>query len=251
KAINNFNKKMNAYKIQEAIHEIWSLVRRCNKYIDETTPWILAKEENKDRLKTVLYNLIEVIRIIAIMISPIMPTTADKIFEYISSSNNQIKDLKIGKYISGTKVCIAKPLFERLDEAKKIEEIKERIGKGKEKVEENKEEVKTDGLITIDELDKVKLIVGQIKEVSRIEGADKLYCLSVDMGNETRTIVSGLVKYYTVEELKGKKVVVVANLKPAKLRGIESNGMLLAAGEKDKVKLLTIDGDIEVGSNIS
>ncbi|MDD2627482.1 MAG: methionine--tRNA ligase, partial [Clostridia bacterium] len=176
KAINNFNKKMNTYKIQEAIHEIWSLVRRCNKYIDETTPWILAKEENKDRLKTVLYNLIEVIRIIGIMISPIMPATADKIFEYISSSNNQIKDLKIGKYISGTKVCIAKPLFERLDEAKKIEEIKEKIGKGKEKVEENKEEIKTDGLITIDELDKVKLIVGQIKEVSRTEGADKLYC---------------------------------------------------------------------------
>ncbi len=251
KAINNFNEKMNAYRIQEAIHEIWSLVRRCNKYIDETTPWILAKDENKDRLKTVLYNLIETIRIIGIMISPIMPTTADKMFEYINSDNYKMKELAFGKYLSGTKVSTAKPLFERIDEVKKLEEIKEKVGRGKEKVEENKEETKTEGLITIDELDKVKLIIGQIKEVKRIEGADKLYCLSVDMGNEIRTIVSGLVKYYTEEELTDKKVVVVANLKPAKLRGIESNGMLLAAGEKNKVKLLTIDGDIEVGSIVS
>lgn len=243
-----YNTKMNELKVQEAITEIWNLVRRSNKYIDETMPWALAKDEEKqDRLNTVLYNLIETIRMIAVMISPIMPETSRKIFEEINSNINDIESInEFGKYVSGTKVEAAKPLFERIDEAKKMEEI-ENMNK---KEVENVEKEEKVGLITIDELDKVKLNVGRILEAKRVEGANKLYCLSVDMGKETRTIVSGLVPYYTEEELIGKNVVVVTNLKPAKLRGILSNGMLLAAGDGDVVKLITTDGEVELGSSV-
>ena len=248
--VNMYNQKMNELKVQEAITEIWNLVRRSNKYIDETMPWALAKDENmKDRLSTVLYNLLEAIRMIAVMILPIMPETAEKIFEQI---NSNIKDLssinEFGGYVSGTKVGVAKPLFERIDEAKKMEEIENMNSKEVESVDKEEEKA---NLITIDELDKVKLNVGKILEVKRVEGANKLYCLSVDLGSETRTIVSGLVPYYKEEELVGKNVVVVTNLKPAKLRGIESNGMLLAAGDGDVVKLLTVDGEVPIGSSIS
>lgn len=248
--VNMYNQKMNELKVQEAITEIWNLVRRSNKYIDETMPWALAKDENmKDRLSTVLYNLLEAIRMIAVMILPIMPETAEKIFEQI---NSNIKDLssinEFGGYVSGTKVGVAKPLFERIDETKKMEEIENMNRKEVESVDKEEEKA---NLITIDELDKVKLNVGKILEVKRVEGANKLYCLSVDLGSETRTIVSGLVPYYKEEELVGKNVVVVTNLKPAKLRGIESNGMLLAAGDGDVVKLLTVDGEVPIGSSIS
>ena len=248
--VNMYNQKMNELKVQEAITEIWNLVRRSNKYIDETMPWVLAKDENmKDRLSTVLYNLLEAIRMIAVMILPIMPETAEKIFEQI---NSNIKDLssinEFGGYVSGTKVGVAKPLFERIDETKKMEEIENMNKKEVESVDKEEEKA---NLITIDELDKVKLNVGKILEVKRVEGANKLYCLSVDLGSETRTIVSGLVPYYKEEELVGKNVVVVTNLKPAKLRGIESNGMLLAAGDGDVVKLLTVDGEVPIGSSIS
>jgi len=244
-----YNEKMNELKVQEAISEIWELVRRSNKYIDETMPWSLAKDKDKkDRLATVLYNLIESIRTIAVMIAPIIPTTSEKIFELINSTDNTLESInEVGKYASGTKVETAKPLFERIDEKKKMEEIEEL---NKKEVETVKNVEEKTNLITIEELDKVKLQVGQIKEVNRVEGANKLYCLSVDLGTEIRTIVSGLVPYYTEEELLNKKIVVVTNLKPAKLRGIESNGMLLAAGDGDIVKLLTIDGDVELGANI-
>ena len=249
-SVNMYNQKMNELKVQEAITEIWNLVRRSNKYIDETMPWALAKDENmKDRLNTVLYNLLEAIRMIAVMILPIMPETAEKIFEQINSDKKDLNSInEFGGYVSGTKVGVAKPLFERIDETKKMEEIENMNKKEVESVD--KEEEKTN-LITIDELDKVKLNVGKILEAKRVEGANKLYCLSVDLGSETRTIVSGLVPYYAEEELVGKNVVVVTNLKPAKLRGIESNGMLLAAGDGDVVKLITVDGEVPIGSSIS
>ena len=249
-SVNMYNQKMNELKVQEAITEIWNLVRRSNKYIDETMPWALAKDENmKDRLDTVLYNLLEAIRMIAVMILPIMPETAEKIFEQINSDKKDLNSInEFGGYVSGTKVGAAKPLFERIDETKKMEEIESMNKKEVESVD--KEEEKTN-LITIDELDKVKLNVGKILEAKRVEGANKLYCLSVDLGSETRTIVSGLVPYYKEEELVGKNVVVVTNLKPAKLRGIESNGMLLAAGDGDVVKLITVDGEVPIGSSIS
>ena len=264
KSCEGYINKMNELKVQDAIGDIWNIVRRCNKYIDETMPWALAKDENsKDRLNTVLYNLIESIRIISILLKPIMPETSDKIAVQINVSDEERKlsaVSKFGAYKSGNMVGRATPLFERIDETKKLEEIYEtkkeveNVEKEENKTVENKENLEKENpvnIITIDELDKVKLKIGQIKEVSRVEGADKLYKLAVDLREpEIRTIVSGLVPYYSEEELLNKKIVVVSNLKPVKLRGILSNGMLLAAGDKDIVKLITIDGDIEVGSNI-
>ena len=244
--VNKYIDKMEELKVSEAIEATMSLARRSNKYIDETLPWILAKEENYDRLKTVLYNLVETIRILAVLLYPIMPETSKKILNEINTNEGTLDSVKqFGNYIANTKVKEAVPLFTRIDEKKKLEEL---ISKMEEKKEQDEE--KQDNLISIDEFEKVKLKVAKIITAERVEGANKLYKLTVDLGYETRTVVSGLVPYYKEEELIGKKIVLVSNLKPAKLRGIESNGMLLAAGEKEIVKLITIDGDIELGADI-
>ena len=238
--------KMNEYKVSEAIETVMNLARRSNKYIDETMPWALAKEENKDRLKTVLYNLIETVRILGVLLAPIMPETSNKILDEINADARDLNSIKtFGGYVAGTKVGEAKPLFNRIDEKAKLDELIAKMEAKKVEAEETKA-----NLITMQELNKVELKVAKILTVERIEGANKLYKLTVDLGKEQRTVVSGLVPYYAEDELVGKKVVLVSNLKPAKLRGIESNGMLLAAGDKDNVKLLTIDGDVEVGEGI-
>lgn len=246
---------MDKLKINDAITEIWKLIDKSNKYIDLSMPWVLGKEGKDDRLNTVLYNLVECIRIIGILLRPYMVDVPGEIFKQIGidegiTSWDSAKNFGLLK--EGTIVTKGNNLFPRVDIKEEIEKMNEQVvekNEGKEKVEENKK-----GIITIDELDKVELKVGQIKEVSRIEKSDKLYKLSVDVGEEQpRTIVSGLVEFYTEEELLGKQVVVVTNLKPAKLRGVESNGMLLAAGDYDVVKLLTLDnnkGSLENGSNI-
>lgn len=244
-ATTTYISKMNEYKVAEAINQIMELARRSNKYIDETTPWALAKtDDGKERLKAVLYNLLEAIRQIAVMLQPIMPETAKKIAEEIGTDNLKLDSLNEFNGIKeGTKVSCATPLFVRIDETKKIEELKL-------KMEEAKEIKEDTNLITIDDVDKVELKVAKILTAERVEGANKLYKLTVDLGCEQRTVVSGLVPYYKEEDLIGKKVILVANLKPAKLRGIESNGMLLAAGDKDTVKLLTVDGDIALGEGV-
>ncbi len=253
-SVKNVEKYMDDYKINDALAEIWKIISKANKYIDLSMPWILAKEEKTERLNTVLYNLIETIRIVAILIQPYLVETSSKIFDYIGAKKKVTNwdDIKVfGLMENGIKVRKGDNLFPRIEYNKeffKVEEEKKEI--------EKKEEVKAEekGYITIDELDKVELKVGQIMAVSRVEKADKLYKLEVDVGEEsTRTIVSGLVQYYKEEELLNKKVVVVTNLKPAKLRGIMSNGMLLAAGDYDVVKLLTIDsnpGELDNGANI-
>ena len=253
-AVQNVEKYMDTYKINEAIFEIWKIISKANKYIDLSMPWILAKENKKERLNTVLYNLVETIRIVAILIQPYFVDTPAKIFDYIGAheSITNWEDAKVfGLVKNGTKVRKGENLFPRIEYNKEFFKVEEE-NKEIEKKEEPKVEEK--GYITIDELDKVELKVGQIKEVSRVEKADKLYKLEVDVGEETtRTIVSGLVPYYKEEELLNKQVVVVTNLKPAKLRGIMSNGMLLAAGDYDVVKLLTLDsndGILENGANI-
>lgn len=241
--------KMDNLKINEAISEIWEVISKANKYIDLSMPWVLAKEEKYERLDNVLYNLVETIRIITIALQAFMIEVPAKIFEQIGVTED-IQNWESGKIFGllkeGTNVVKGDNLFPRIENGKEIFKVEE--------VEEKKEEiVKQEEYITIDELDRVKLKVGQIKSVERVEKADRLYKLTVDLGSETRTIVSGLVKYYKEEELLGKQVVVVANLKPAKLRGIESQGMLLAAGDDDIVKLLVLDsnaGTLENGSNI-
>ena len=248
KIVENVEKYMDILKTNDAIQEIWKLVSKANKYIDLSTPWILAKDDNTQRLNQVLYNLVECIRIIAVPLQMCFVDTPQKIFEQIGVSKEETlwdSAKKFGILKTGTKVKKGEILFPRIemtDDLFKVEDEKEDV------VEEKK------GIITIDELDKVELKVGQIKEVERVEKSKKLYKLQIDVGEKTpRTIVSGIVPYYTQEELLGKQVVVVTNLKPAKLCGIESNGMLLAAGDADVVKLLVLDnnnGTLENGANI-
>lgn len=245
----DFENDMDELKINSAIAQIWKLISKANKYIDLSTPWVLAKEGNKERLNQVLYNLVETIRIIAIPLQCFFIDTPQKIFDQIGVNKEETtwdSSKEFGIIKDGTKVKKGEILFPRIEKSEELFKVEE------ETVEEEKEDRK--GIITIDELDKVELKVGQIKEVEKIAKARKLYKLQVDVGEkELRTIVSGLVPYYTEEELTGKQVVVVTNLKPAKLCGIESNGMLLAAGDDDVVKLLVLDnnnGTLENGSNI-
>jgi len=247
-AVKTYNEKMSTLRVAEAIDELISVARRSNKYIDETAPWTLAKsEETKERLKTVLYNLIESIRILSVMLQPIMPKTAKSIANQINAQFATLDSInEFGKTEAGTTVGAAEVLFARIDETKKLQEIMER----KEKEEAKMEQEDNEELIAIEDVDKVKLKVAQIKSVEKIPEAKKLYKLQVDLGTEIRTVVSGLVPYYTEDELLGKKVVLVANLKPAKLRGIESQGMLLAAGDGDIVKVLFVDDEVPLGESI-
>ena len=245
KTVENVEKYMDNLKLNEAIQEIWKLVSKANKYIDLSTPWILAKEGKTQRLNQVLYNLVECIRIIAIPLQMCFVDTPQKIFDQIGVSKEETSwdtAKEFGVLKDDTKVKKGEILFPRIEMTQDLFKVEETVN------EDNK------NIITIDELDKVELKVGQIKEVERVEKSKKLYKLQVDVGEKfTRTIVSGIVPYYTEEELLGKQVVVVTNLKPAKLCGIGSNGMLLAAGDKDVVKLLILDnnnGTLENGANI-
>ena len=241
---------MDQLKINEAIQKIWNVIRKANKYIDLSMPWILAKQENSERLNAVLYNLVETIRIIGIALRPFLVETPSEIFNQIGVEDDICtwdSSKKFGLLKENTKVKKGKNLFQRIE-----------INKEKSKMEQDKKDNEVvqevqNQYITIDDLSKVELKVGQVLEVSRVENSDKLYKLIVDIGNEKRTIVSGIVPYYKEEELLNKQIVVVTNLKPAKLRGIESQGMLLAAGDNDVVKLLVLDnnqGTLENGTNI-
>ena len=250
--------KMDEFKASNALDEIFNLLRRTNKYIDETMPWALAKDETKkDRLATVLYNLIESIRFSAVMLYPYMPSTATKILDQINTDQRDFESLKeFGNYASGTKV-VEKPemLFARLDPkevAKKVEVIeakqKASIKAVKEKKEKEAKETKEE--ITIDDFSKIQLKVGKVIKCEKHPNADKLLVSQIDVGEETpRQIVSGIADVYSPEEFVGKKVIVVTNLKSAKLRGVESQGMVLAGGDK-KVLGVVDAGELPVGTTI-
>ena len=255
---NNVVSKMNEFKVADSLEIIINLARRLNKYIDETMPWALAKEEKDHaRLKTVLYNLIEGIRYLGVLLSPFMPETSDKILEQIGAEYKDFESLeKFGMTKSGTKVGDAVPLFARIDEKKMLEEIEKEVNEAKKKAEKEAKEAKKsekddeNAEITIDDFAKVKLKVGEVIECKRVEGADKLLVSQIKIGDEVRQIVSGIAKYYSPEEMVGKKVVVVTNLKPVKLRGVLSSGMILAASDKDGLSLITPDKDIESGFEV-
>ena len=247
--------KMDELKASNALDEIFNLLRRTNKYIDETMPWVLAKDETKkDRLATVLYNLIESIRFSAVMLYPYMPSTATKILDQINTDQRDFESLKeFGKYASGTKV-VEKPemLFARLDPkeiAKKVEVI-EAKQKASIKAVKEKQETEAKQEITIDDFSKIELKVGEVIKCEKHPNADKLLVSQIDVGEETpRQIVSGIADVYKPEEFVGKKVIVVTNLKPAKLRGVESQGMVLAGGDK-KVLGVVDAGELPVGTTI-
>ena len=247
--------KMDKLRVADAITEIFTLFKRCNKYIDETMPWALAKEEDKqDRLATVLYNLIEGITIGASLLEPFMPETSKKILAQINAQPRAFEDMtEFGKYPSDNKVT-EKPeiLFARMDikdVMEKVEEIK--AAQKAETAEEKYPEVEKKPEITIDDFDKVQIQVGEVIKCEPVPKAKKLLVSQIKIGAETRQIVSGIAKYYKPEEMVGKKVAVITNLKPCTLCGVESQGMILAAGDDEgNLSVVTVDKDIVSGSEI-
>ena len=249
--VKKVEKLLSTYRVADALDTILALAKRCNKYIDETMPWALAKDESKkSRLGTVLYNLLEGIRYIAILLSPFMPETSDKIMEQLNCDKKDYDSLcAFGELVPGVKVNKAVPLFNRLDSEKLLKEIYAE----QEKKEKEETPVKIEGLaqIGIDDFAKVELRVAKIKECEPVKKSKKLLKLTVFDGEKDRTVASGISQYYKPEELVGKNIILVANLKPAKLCGVESQGMILAASHSDDVKVLFVDDSIPAGSSIS
>ena len=232
-----------SYHIADAVEAIMNFAKRCNKYIDETTPWALAKnEEDKARLGTVLYNLLEGIRYLAVLLKPIMPDTSKAIFTQLCCDVDTYESLEnYGALKAGEKVGTATPLFARIDAEKLIAELT-----AKAEAEAKQEEKKIEGLaqIAIDDFAKVELRVAKVVDCKPVKRAKKLLELTLDDGTGTpRTVASGIAKWYKPEDLIGHSVVVVANLKPAVLCGVESCGMILAADcAEDDVKVVFVDG---------
>ena len=247
--------KMEKLRVADAMTEIFALFKRCNKYIDETMPWALAKDEDKqDRLATVLYNLIEGINIGASLLEPFMPETSKKVLEQINGTARAFDDMtEFGKYPSGNKVT-EKPeiLFARMDVKEVMEKVAEIEAAQKAEAEGEKyPEVEKKPEISIDDFDKVQIQVGEVIKCEPVPKAKKLLVSQIKIGAETRQIVSGIAKYYKPEEMVGKKVAVITNLKPCKLCGVESQGMILAAGDDEgNLSVVTVDKDIVAGSEI-
>ena len=263
--------KMEELRVADAMTEIFNLFKRCNKYIDETMPWALAKDETKkERLETVLYNLVESILIGAELLESFMPETAKRIRKQLNAQPRDKESLSaFGLYPSGSKVTeTPEILFARLDVKEVMEKVEEIRAKQKAEVEAAADNNGSEGAnasdsadagvdiekapeITIDDFFKTQLRIGQIIKCENVEKSKKLLCSQVKLGSEVRQIVSGLRPYYTAEEMVGKKVVVVANLKPAKLAGVLSEGMLLCAEDaQGKPVLLTAEKDVPNGVSI-
>lgn len=250
---NRVIEKMDKLRVADAITEIFALFKRCNKYVDETEPWILAKDETKkERLATVLYNLVEGISIGANLLEPFMPETSAKVLAQLNAQKRPMDSLDIfGMYKSGTKV-VEKPeiLFARLDAKETLEKIEAKLEQPKEE-EKPAEEPE---YIDIDDFCKVNMKIGKILACEKVEGSSKLLKSTVQIGSETRTIASGIAKWYSPEDMVGKKVVVVTNLPPRKMmKGkIVSEGMILAAeDENGNLGVLTVDGNIGDGAEVN
>lgn len=238
--------KMDKLRVADAIDVIFGLLRRSNKYIDETMPWALAKDETKqERLQTVLYNLVESIRIAAVLLESFLPETSAKILDQINATQKDYLDLNtFGLYESGTKVTDQpQALFMRLDPKVVLAQIE-----AEEKPAPKKSLTPE---ISIEDFAKIELKVGTVLKSEKHPKADKLLVSQVDLGDETRQIVSGIATAYTPEDMVNRKVIVVTNLKPANLRGVESQGMLLAGQHKKKIALATIIEELPNGTKIS
>ena len=255
--------KMEKLRVADAITEVFTIFKRCNKYIDETEPWVLAKDEaNMDRLSTVLYNLVESIATGASLLEPFMPSTAKKIVQQLNTSVRSFEDCeKFGLYESGNKVT-AEPeiLFARL----KVEEVMEKVnamyaerkvqaaGENGEAVEENVIDIEPKEEITFDDFAKLQFQVGEIIKCEEVPKSKKLLCSQVRVGSQIKQIVSGIKQHYSAEEMVGKKVMVLVNLKPAKLAGVLSEGMLLCAEDAEgNLALLTPEKEMPAGAEIS
>ena len=242
---------MNDYHIADALEEIFALFSRANKYIDETMPWVLAKDEsNRARLGTVLYNLLEAVRFGAVLLTPFIPDTAEKILGQIGTDKTDYASVaSFGALESGKPLGEAFTLFARIDEAKFLAEIEEKRKAAAENAPKPVEEPEHEPEIKIDGFRGVELRSAEILSCEPVPKAKKLYKIEVDLGYEKRQIVSGIAKFYQPAELIGKKVIVVANLAPATLCGVESKGMLLASGEED-VRVVFLDPATPNGERI-
>lgn len=245
KASEDAEKAIDKLNIPEALDVIFNVIGRANKYIDETTPWILAKDEaKKNRLGTVLYNLAEALRISAVLLSAFLPETADKIFAQLNITNKTWESLKeFNGTVVGTTVKKGENLFPRIDVEAKLEELAAMNKTERKPIKPIKDE------ITIEDFEKIDLRVVKVKACEPIKGAKKLLKLTVELGGEERQVISGIAKFYKPEELVGKNVVLVANLKPVKLRGELSQGMILSASTDDDSMLSVVNpGDLESGN---
>ncbi len=251
--------KMEHLRVADAITEVFTLFKRCNKYIDETMPWVLAKDENKqDRLATVLYNLVESITIGASLLKSFMPETTERILAQLNAKEVPFEELStFGHYVSGTKVTEQPEiLFARLD----LGEVMTKVAELHPPVEEPKEEVKEDAEVIdiepkdeigFDDFMKLQFQVGEIIACEEVPKSKKLLCSQVRIGSQTKQIVSGIKKHYSAEEMVGKKVMVLVNLKPAKLAGVLSEGMLLCAEDAEgNLSLMTPEKDMPAGAEI-
>ena len=254
-----YEHEMESYAFQNALMEIFKIISRSNKYIDETAPWVLGKDPaKKDRLAAVLYNLLEGIRVCAVLLTPFMPDTVVKIFDQIGASEEARgyeTAAEFGVLSANVTVHRGETLFPRIDAQKELAELEAEENAAKtpaaEEKKEEKEEIVLEPEIGIEDFGKVELRVAKILSCEKVPKAKKLYKIQLDDGMGGRQIVSGIAQYYTPEELIGKKIIVVANLKPAKLCGVESNGMLLAGNREDGSACVTfIDDSVPVGTRL-
>ena len=257
KAYEGVIENMDNYRIADALECIFTMLKRANKYIDETAPWTLAKDEaNKERLGTVLYNLLETIRWGAVLLTPFIPTSAKEILDELNTDARTYDTLdSFGKMKAGSVLADSKVLFARVDEAKKLAEFEEerqrQIAEAEKEAKANAVPERPEGcaLIGIESFMGVELRTAQVIACEKVPKAKKLLKLQLDLGYEKRQVVSGIAKFYEPEALIGKKVIVVANLNPATLCGIESNGMILASGEEE-VRVVFLDKDTPLGERV-
>ena len=249
-AVKELDACIDEYRVADGLEAVFTMLSRANKYIDETTPWILAKNEaDKPRLGTVIYNLLESIRVAAVLLAPFIPATTDSIFSQIGTDVTSYESIAtFGGLVAGTSVGEAKTLFARID-AEKFMAEREAERKAKEEAEKKPEKPEGIAEIAFDDFAKVELRTAQIIACEPIPKAKKLLKLQVDLGYEKRQVVSGIAKFYTPEQLVGKKIVLVANLAPVKLCGVESAGMLLASGE-ETVRVVFLDEATPLGERI-
>lgn len=255
-------------QFSSALTEIWKVISRTNKYIDETMPWVLAKDEaNKPRLAAVMYNLAESIRIISILLQPFMPETPEKIWQQLGLADGDAvawASTRVwGGYPADARVSKGDIIFPRIDIKKELEEIEKMTAKNEASQETGakqekkppvakpaEQDIKTGDYISIEDFARLDLRVAKVLEAEKVEGADKLLKLKLEVGSEIRQVVSGIAKHYTPQEMIGKHVILIANLKPVKLRGIESQGMILAASDDQDLVLATIDKAIGSGAKV-
>lgn len=248
-------KYMDEYRMADTMDAIMSLARRANKYIDETAPWVLAKDESKKaRLGTVLYNLLETIRFLGVVLAPFMPETSQKILDEIGAEKRDLDSLEsFGGLEAGKYVGEPVPLFARIDAEKFIEDAKAKMAAQaaeSQKEETEKEEITLAPEITIDDFAKVEIRVAKVVSCEKVKKSKKLLCLQLDDGMGGRQVVSGISQYYSPEDLIGRKIQLIANLKPCKLCGVDSFGMICAADTPDGVKVLFVDDSVPVGAKI-